>query len=502
MKKTFIILAFLTSFLFGLKVNSTTTPISLNGHSIRKVNVITDPSTVYVGKASDLTIKFVLRSKTGISKTRIKLFVNNGSVSLSGNVLELENITDDQDIEDNVETYNATISLQDFTFGRTTNEIKLQYLLSSITPNSVLAQAGKSKAAISSGNNNGGNGSGGTGSNGSGGSGGTNNGSFTIAPRLVSIFVEAVNFTDNSNGTVINEPVVSTDEQSIRLTVNHDQRLLDVVNGDTFNATTNPVLKNLKIYKIDPNNKKDKEEISDSFVFSLEEASTKITSSATTKNGQPLLETVYLSNGKLLKERQNLQFVIDLDNFYARSGVKLETNLITTDRDTIKIKAQELEITDSSLTEPINFSASSSTKKKTTYTGSSVLSGSFNSSNGTPSTVDSVDFFLTTKGKKTTPKIQGKNKNHNLPLKVFDTNGSSSVSSSTFTIPVNFSVTGTNGQFKSGGFYDPALDKKFKIPFSITTKTADDLDLILFGTFNESVNAIFDSPIVVNGSSL
>lgn len=501
MKKTFIILAFLTSFLIGLKVNSATTPISLNGHSIRKVNVITDPDTVYVGKSSDLTIKFVLRSKTGISKTRVKLFVNNGSVSLSGNVLELENITDDTDLEENVETYAGTISLKDFTFGRTTNEIKLQYLLSSITPNSVLAQAGKSKTAISSGNN-GGNSNGGSGGNGGGGTGGTNNGSFSIAPRLVSIFVEAIDFTDNSNGTVINEPVVSTNEQSIRLTVNHDQRLLDTVNGDTFNAATNPVLKNLKIYKIDPNNKKDKEEISDSFVFSLEEASTKISSSATTKNGQPLLETVYLSNGKVLKERQNLQFVIDLDNFYARSGVKLESNLITTDRDTIKIKAQELEITDSSLTEPINFSASSSSKKKTIYTANSVLSGSFSSSNGTPSTVDSVDFFLTTKGKKTTPKIQGKNKNHNLALKVFDTNGSSSVSSSSFTIPVSFSVSGSNSQFKSGGFYDSTLDKKFKIPFSITTKTADDLDLILFGTFNESVNAIFDAPVVVNGSSL
>ncbi len=500
MKKTFIILAFLSSFLIGLKVNSATTPISLNGHSIRKVNVITDPSTVYVGKSSDLTIKFVLRSKTGISKTRVKLFVNNGSVSLSGNVLELENITDDTDLEENVETYAGTISLKDFTFGRTTNEIKLQYLLSSITSNSVLAQAGKSKTAISSGNN-GGNGNGGSGGNGSGG-GGNNGGSFSIAPRLVSIFIEAIDFTDNSNGTVINEPVVSTEEQFLKLTVDHDQRILDVVNGDTFNAATNPVLKNLKIYKIDPNNKKDKEEISADFVFSLAEASTKISSTSTTANGQPLLETVYLSNGKFLKERQNLQFVIDLDNFYARSGVKLEDNLITTDRDTIKIKAQELEITDSSLTEPINFSATSSSKKKITYTASSVLGGSFSSSNGTPSTVDSVDFFLTTKGKKATPKIQGKNKNHNLALKVFDTNGSSSVSSGNFTIPVSFSVSESNGQFKSGGFYDPALDKKFKIPFSITTKTADDLDLILFGTFNESVNAIFDAPVVVNGSSL
>lgn len=497
MKKTFIILAFLTSFLVGLKAFSAAEPISKNGHSIRKLTLETDPQHPVANEDVNLTIKFILRSRTGISRTRVKLFINNGSETLSGENFTLTPNTDIENDDEKLEIYDGEITIKNSNFSRASNEFKLQYLLSSITPSSVLAQASVSKS-IRGGSNNSGNGNGG---NGGGGANGNNGNGFSVDPRLVSMFIEAVDFTENANGTVINTPVVSTNEQFFRLTVQQDQRLLDTVTEDTFNAFTNPVLKNLKIYKIDPNNPNEKIDITNGFTFSLEEESVSTTGTSSSDD-QPLLETVYLSNGMVLKERQNLRFVIDLDNFYARSGVILEDNLITSDRDTIKIKAQESEVTDISLSEPITFNVSSSTKKNLTYTSNTVnLTGSFFSDNGSPSTIESVDFYLTKKGNKKTPKISAK-KNHNLALKVFDTNGSSTVTSSNFTVPVSFNVTGSNGRFKSGGFYDPTRLKNFKIPFSITAKTDDDLDFILTGTLDQDSNAVFNAPVVVNGSSL
>ncbi len=497
MKKFPIILISVICFLLGLKAFSLENPISINGHSIKQLSINTDPDTPTVGEDIDVfELNFTLRSKTGVSKSRIKVFINNIPLSISSNEITLVKV---ENSDEDVEVYDVEIKLGGIILPRSNNEIIVQYLLSSISPTSIQAQASVAKGA--KGGNNNGNGSGGNVPGTGTGNGNLGNGvSLVQAPRLITMILENVSLDSNGDSTVINDPTVSTELQYFRLTIDHDQRLLDVVTEDTYNAATNPVIKRLKIYRIDPNNKNDKVEVTDSFIFSLDEESVALPSNSIIK--KQILETVYISDGQLIKERQNLQFVIDLTNFYNNSGVVLESNIITSDKDTIKIKAQELEITDANLSEPINFSATSSSKKKITYTGNSVLSGSFSSSNGTLSTVDSVDFFLTENGKKKTPKIQGKSKNHNLPLKVFDTNGSSTVTNSTFSIPVSFSVSGSNRQFQSGGFYDPTLPKFFKIPFSITTKTTDDLDLILFGTFKESVNAIFDAPLVVNGSSL
>lgn len=460
--------------------------IAINGHSIRKLKITSDPKKPIAGVATELlTVAFTLRSRSGISTSRIKVLINNGSVSLSSNnftTFERIAVDDNNDnVEDeNVEAYLVEIKKEGLIFLKTENLIKVQYLLSSITPNSVQAQEEKQFFIRPSNNNSGGGNSGG---GSGGGNNGNGNGSFAEIPRLITLNLEV------DNG----ETMVSNENKIFRLTIDQDQRLLDTVTSDTFNAKTNPVLKNLTITRIDPDTKKKIGKVTDDFEFSLEQGSVAVTDSVS--NGQ-ILRTIYTSN-QVIRERQNLKFVINLRKFYENSGVKLEDNIVTFDKDTIKITAQEINGTNLAVDDPINFSLISSGKSKVNYQSDEFnLSGDFSLENGGIASVSTVNFYVEAKKNKLTkPKIKGSKKISIKPkLTESGTNFTNSGGSSyTLTMPLQMSISSSKANLNKGGFFDSAVTKTVTIPFSIIGKSTDNLDILLKGTFEGSPTLNFEA---------
>lgn len=473
--------------LYGLKVYSAD-PITTTGHSIKQLKVVTQPKAPRVGNTVDsLTLTFKLKSTTGISKNRIKVLVNDQALSIDGTNITLTKSTDNDD--EDVDVYNVEIKLLGLTFSQTSNEIKVQYLLSSISPETIKAQNSITLVIQSSGNSGSGNGGSGSGNGGSGSGSGGNNGGVHQAPRLITMLAEVVN----------GDGAVSSTAQNIRLTIDHDQRLLDIVTEDGFNPKTNIALKKLKITKVDPNDTDDKTDVSDDFVFNLETESVKIDSAAVSKNGQ-MLRTIYISNGVILNEIAKLKFKIDLTQFYTNSGLDLEDDLITIAKDNILIEGDTAEnFAQPSLDDPIVFTLTKTKNGKVTYTSNTTdLRASFTNDNGGIASIRSTKFIRTnSSGSQIKPSILGKNKNHKLRLNI--NNGSPSVTqigngnTSTVTVPVTFTINSTKKELKSGGFFDSTSNKTITIPFMFIGKTTDNLDVLLENTYSEASAVIFNS---------
>lgn len=446
--------------------------ISINGHKISNLNIKSTPTRPAIGKDANLDITFKLKSKTGIAKNRIKVLINNGSAAIDPNLEQLATE------EDNVEVYNVTVAIDSIQFTKATNLIKVQYLLSSINSSSVQAEMSKNFAARESNNNSGG-------GNGGGNGGGTGNGDdgFRQTPRLVNISVDVLN----------GDTMVSTEAKTLELTVDHDQRLLDEVTNDFFNANTNPVLKNLKITQIDPDTKEEIGEVTENFEFALKEESVNVEN--TVGNGQ-ILRTIYTTEQNFT-ERQNLKFVVNLTKFYENSEVQLEDDIITIDRDTIKITAQEINGDNLDVNGPINFNLISSSKKQLNYQSDEFdLTGTFTLENGGIASISAVNFYQTGKGSTLVkPKIKGTKK---IILKPNLTESNTSFSNSggtsyLLTMPLQMTVKTTNSNLNKGGFLNSTVTKTLTIPFSIVGKTTDDLDIVLKGKFTGSPDLVFEA---------
>lgn len=478
---------------------------AINGHKITGLKITTSPEKPTKNVAADyLDLKFKLKSSTGISKERFQVKINSTELKLTNLVDDKENnenhfyIDRDAYEDDTVngkEFADIYIRIPEVNFSKITNNLEILYLLTSLSEDPPQAYKSKNISASANPDEKSSNNSGG--SNDSGNDGSTD--TVEITPRLLRI-----------SATVVNgDYMVSTVPKKIRLTAYHDTRIIAKVDENGYNAFTNPIITNLRIYTKSPGEKGKGDRIEDQFAFSLETNGDSIDSDLYPSISNEA-KTVFVSNGKTLTNGQILTFKVFMKKFTENSGVTVEDDIIMNSRDKIEITAQEFDFNTASLNisdSPIVFNITETRKNKYYYDSEIFnITGTFN---GTESmgTIESVEFKRKINGNTKKPKLKNSNNTAKKLSATATVNGTPSVAGDvsngfTLTIPAQLTVKGTEKSLRNKGFYSSSVAKETIIPIVVSAKTANGLALEVEGTLDLNKTLNFEDPSDSNGSSL
>jgi len=468
--------------------------LAKNGHKITNMTVVTDPTKPEKGTPVDtLTVDFKLKSSTGISDDRIKLYVNSTPVTLSSENITIDRLTDEDDTVNGLEFANITIEKPEVNFGRIDNNLEVLYLITAISTDPPQARKSKTvtaKDSTANSSNSGGSNSGGSNSGSSNG-GGSNGDTVTITPRLFRLIVTDVN----------GDGIVSSSPRQFKITAYHDERIIASVDKNGYNAITHPIISNLKIYEQNVNDKSEKTLVTDDFSFSLEGNGSESSSQYDSISNE--LKTVFISDEMTITDRKNLLFKLNLNKLVENSGVKLEDNIIVKQTVKHKITAQELDFNTLTIVENgMDFNITSNKKKKYFYDSDSfTITGTFNGTESV-SSIDEIEYLINS----SKPKLKNSLKKSKKLSATGSNGGTASISGTvnggyTVTIPTILSTKSTISSLRQKGFTNSTIDKEMKIPVTLITKTSNGLDLIVNGTVLMDNTLIFNLPDA-NGSSL
>lgn len=452
---------------------------ALNGHSITNLQVDVVPKRPKINNpVTSLSAEFKLKSASGIDTNRIKIFINNGAIQA---------VADDFEITETIDEKNVRIKYTpsvDLAFTREENEFRVEYWLTRVNDNP--PQASAAVTIFGRETNNSGGGSGGGGSGGGSGGGGTNgdtgNGVVQIS-RVLYLDVE-----DTSNGDT---GFVSETAKQLKLIVEHDENYISFVDEDFFNANTDTVLKNLKIFSIVDDVKTN---VTDQFEFTLFNGSIN-------SDRDGYLETTYISDPIIIDTAVTLQFKVDVTSFLEKSETKIPANTVTKANASIDITPIQIDLEDLSIDEnTVSFTTINSNRNNISLQSQAInISGSFDSANHVVDSVSAVSFRdVNDNDKVIKSKIKYKKKaSVNIspgassdPVINLDNGDTYSIS-----IPTEIFINTARSTF-SGGSKNPLLDtskqKTVFTPIVIEAFNANGLELELKGTLEEDKDIEFD----------